>query len=191
MLGTTKTELIRKSVHTAGLLAIPMLYYSQRLVVGIIVFFLMLYPFIEVGLAKGFNVPLLSQLTHYSKRPHEHNVGFAWAAYFIAMGYLFSVALFPRNIACVAILHTSAGDTAAALAGQQWGRVKLFYNPSKSWVGAGAYLAVTFLGGLFFLSPGTSLLLAVLGSVVESLPLKNMDNLLIPVTISLGANFLV
>jgi dolichol kinase len=172
----------------SGLIAIPLLFYSQKLVVGIIAFFFVLYPIIEMGLAKGFHIPLLSHLTKNSKRPHEHRSGFAWPAYFIAIGYLFSIIFFRREVACLAILHVSLGDSIAAIVGQQWGKSKLPFNHDKSWLGSGAYLVATFLAGLFFLPWLPSLILAVTGALIESLPFKNFDNLLIPVVISLLAN---
>lgn len=193
MIGTTRTELIRKAVHSSGLIAIPLLFYSPKLVVGIIAFFFVLYPIIEMGLAKpdsgkGFHIPLLSPLTKESKRPHEQHSGFAWPAYFIAIGYLFSIIFFRREVACLAIIHVSLGDSVAAVVGQRWGRSKLPFNHGKSWLGSGAYLVATFLAGLFFLPWLPSLILAVTGALIESLPFKNFDNLLIPVVISLLAN---
>ena len=107
----------------------------------------------------------------------------------MALGDLFAIIFFEKNIAALAIFHVSLGDTVASLVGQQWGKKKLPFNPRKSWLGTFSYVAVTFIGGLFFLAPLPALLIACLGALVEALPLHNFDNLLIPVTVSIAAKF--
>ncbi len=185
MIPASRRELIRKGVHTAGLLFIPLLYYSEKIVLGIIGFFFIVYPIIEWGLIKGWHIPLISALTKYSKRPDEQKLGFAWPAYFLAIGVMFSLIFFDRRIAALAIFHVCLGDTVAAVSGRCWGKTRLFFNRRKTWVGSLAYLLVTFVGGLYWLPPAQALLLATVGAAVESLPFKNLDNLLIPVVVSL------
>ena len=106
--------------------------------------------------------------------------------------------LFWRNspAGVVALMLLCGGDGLADIVGRRWGRVRLPFNPAKSWAGSlgmffGGYIfALALL--LFFnalgdfnppLAPGPTLLatglIALVATVVEALPLGEVDNLTI------------
>src|SRR3989304_1680973 len=60
----------------------------------------------------------------------------------------------------------------------QW----IFYNKKKSWEGTIAAWIVAFLCGLIYLPISYALLAASFSSIIESLPLKSLDNLLVPIS---------
>jgi phytol kinase len=100
-------------------------------------------------------------------------------------------------IGMIALMLMCGGDGLADILGRRYGTVKIPWNRQKSWVGS----ATMFLGGLifaavillpfvvfgYFPAPYTAylpglLLIAFVATLVESLPLKDLDNLTIPLT---------
>jgi phytol kinase len=101
-------------------------------------------------------------------------------------------------IGIVALMMLSGGDGLADILGRRFGKKKLLWNPSKSWVGSlgmflgGWLFALAMLAffvsiGVFSISLNTYLLpitlIAIICMLVESLPVKDFDN----ITITLAA----
>jgi phytol kinase len=100
-------------------------------------------------------------------------------------------------IGIIALMLMCGGDGLADIFGRKWGSSKLYWNREKSWVGSfGMFLGGWILSSIviwiyisigifshpiqFFILPIT--IIALVGTLVESLPLKDFDN--ITVTIS-------
>jgi len=98
-------------------------------------------------------------------------------------------------IGMIALMLMCGGDALADILGRRYGKTKLPWNRTKSWVGSlgmftggwafsllilGFYVALgSFSGGfLSFLIPVT--LIAIGGTFVESLPFENIDNITVP-----------
>ncbi len=118
------------------------------------------------------------------------------ATYFL-IGSLVSVLAFPRDIAILAILFLSLGDSSAAIIGIWKGRVRLW---GKSLEGDAACLVVCLAISLLFASisgrPALTVALvgAVFAAIFQALPLPINDNLTIPIgsgLAMLAANSLV
>jgi phytol kinase len=99
-------------------------------------------------------------------------------------------------IGIVALMLMCGGDGLADVAGRQWGIVKLPWNANKSWAGSLGML----LGGWFFamgifaiyvaagVFPGpvttripALTIIAITGTLVEMLPLKDVDNITVTI----------
>lgn len=104
-------------------------------------------------------------------------------------------------VGIIALMLMCGGDGLADIFGRKWGSIKLPWNRAKSWAGSigmlvgGWILSVLILWvftimGIFsssvpsYLLPVT--LIAIVGTLVESLPLKDIDN----ITITLSAMIL-
>lgn len=101
-------------------------------------------------------------------------------------------------VGIVALMLMCGGDGLAEIIGRRFGKTRLPWNRSKSWAGSLAMflggwgfslaiLALYIFGGIY---PGTLstyllplLLIALVGALVETLPLKDIDN----ITITLSA----
>ncbi len=94
-------------------------------------------------------------------------------------------------IGIIALMLMCGGDGLADVTGRIWGRLKLPWNPNKSWAGSlgmffgGWILALVIFAvfrsaGVFHQSVGNSLialiLIALVGTIIESLPLRDIDN---------------
>lgn len=94
----------------------------------------------------------------------------------------------------VALMMMCGGDGLADIIGRRWGQVKLPFNPDKSWAGSGAmavasfifaYGFLVFFNQLGYLHPALNLqgaaakvvAIALVTTLVEALPLRNIDNL--------------
>jgi len=101
-------------------------------------------------------------------------------------------------IGVIALMLMCGGDGLADIFGRQWGKRKLLWNKEKSWAGSfGMFLGGWLLSILivwiysamgvfsnpikYYLLPIS--IIAIVGTIVESLPLKDIDN----ITITLSA----
>jgi len=100
-------------------------------------------------------------------------------------------------IGIVALMLMCGGDGLADILGRRYGKVKLPWNQNKSWVGSsgmffggwlmalGILVVLNAFGGIpgnisTYLIPVT--LIAIAGTVVETLPIKDMDNITVTLT---------
>lgn len=101
-------------------------------------------------------------------------------------------------VGIVALMLLCGGDGLADILGRRFGKVKLPWNPTKSWIGslgmflgswifAAAVMAIFTLVGVFP-APMTSYLpaislIALIGTLVETLPIKDMDNITVTLAV--------
>jgi phytol kinase len=99
-------------------------------------------------------------------------------------------------VGIVSLMILCGGDGLADLAGRRYGRRRLPHNPGKSWAGSAAMLACGFLLALAMVTvfqrvglvasstatAGRIALIALGCTLVESLPLADVDNLTISLT---------
>ena len=172
-------ELLRKSTHLSGLV-LPILYifldkHDMLLIVGGITGIA-----IVVELLKWLYSPFGELFFRYFKpllRSHERKGAITGATYFIASNFL-CIFFFEKNIAIVCIFFMVLGDTAAALVGTRWGRIKLIGK--KSLEGSAACFVVCGVIALFWLNPIIGLTGAFVATLVELLPLRIDDNFTVP-----------
>ncbi len=108
-------------------------------------------------------------------------------------------------VGIVGLMLMCGGDGLADIFGRKWGTQKIMWNKGKSWVGsAGMFLGgwvlsvfvlwVFTLAGVFSGSIQTYLLpvtlIAVIGTLVESLPLKDIDNITVTAAAAIAGYFL-
>jgi len=121
---------------------------------------------------------------------------------FIAVTILY---WYDSPIGIVALMLMCGGDGLADVIGRRYGKIKLPWNPDKSWAGTlgmlvGGWVFATGIliayGALsIFPNPWISYLpavtaIAIAGSLVESLPLHDIDNLTVTVTAVILGSFL-
>ena len=124
-------------------------------------------------------------------RTHEQKGAITGATFYI-VSTLLCILFFDKPIAIVSIFFIIFGDTAAALVGMKWGRIKLIGN--KSLEGSAACFIVCAVITLFWLNPIIGLAGAFVATFVELLPLRIDDNLTMPlisgVVMQLMTNYL-
>lgn len=118
-------------------------------------------------------------------RQHEISGGFTGASYILTTS-LVMIIFFPKTITVAALVFIIVGDTAAALIGRRFGRIR--YLGGKSLEGSAACLTASFLASL--LVPGLPLAAGLIGAftatVAEALSGSLDDNLTVPLASGLA-----
>ncbi|MEK7805263.1 MAG: haloacid dehalogenase-like hydrolase [Planctomycetota bacterium] len=129
----------------------------------------------------GYSFPMLGSITKSSIRRMEER-GIAFGPITLVLGAILALLFFPAIIASTVILIVAFADAAATIVGRSMGNHRIFYNKKKSWEGTIAAWTVAFLCGLIYLPISYALLAASFSSIIESLPLKSLDNLFVPIS---------
>jgi len=184
-------EVIRELIHACGFI-VPFLslWVGLFAVVFLIVVVTFLYVASELIAMEGKGLPLFSLIKRYAATDAEL-YEFAFAPVFFALGILFTLVLFPAPASGAAIAIFSLGDSAAAIFGRIFGKRRLAFNKGKTLEGTIIGFLFGFLGALFFVEPLEAFAGAVVGMVVECLPLPISDNLAVPLTTGIVLTFLV
>lgn len=112
-----------------------------------------------------------------------------------AMAILLSILTFPKPYALIAIYTLAIADPLSAIIGIRFGKHRIVSH--KTLEGSGAFFVATFFicffilysgeTDFFWVTVGTSSLIALLASIFEMLPIKLDDNLTIPLVVGFMA----
>jgi len=186
-LGELKAELIRKAVHIL-IAMVPALAEMNRsntvlLLMGGVLF----YTWAESMRFLGFTLPFISSFTGAVLRKREQG-RFALGPVTLGLGALMALLLFPSNVAAAAIYALAFGDSAAGLVGRFLGRMRPAFLAGKSLEGSLACFVSAFLAGFMVFQEWKIAIAVGLGAAfADALPVKDFDNLLLPLTAGLGA----
>lgn len=184
-----KRELLRKLLHAAVVVGfIPIAAVSKGILILVIVGGLVLYLFYESYVARGGSLPLVTKLVDKIKRFKETEI--AHAPFIMGAGIILTVIAFPFRPATAGFLQLAVCDMVATLAGKKWGRHPLPHAPEKTLEGSLAFFLVAALMMPFLYPLPGALLLAFVGAAIESLPYKDWDNFLIPVSVAAVASLI-
>lgn len=188
-----KGELFRKSLHVCialvpGIASVAGVFSAVVLLVsGIIV-----YTISEALRLSGRTVPIIGQITMLAMR--ERDKGFVLGPVTLAIGALLALSLYPEPAAAIGIYSLAFGDGIASIAGKAFGTIKLPFTGGKSLEGSLACFLVVFLT-VQFLEPSVTLqsmlMVALSATVLEALPSKDFDNILLPIGTGLVAQFIL
>ncbi|MDO8461355.1 MAG: hypothetical protein Q7S98_00690 [Deltaproteobacteria bacterium] len=183
-------EAPRKLVHLSGLLLLPFLFRFSLFVVWGLAAASVFYLIVELLRIRRKEIRFVSQWVHACKRASEMKT-ISWAAPLLAVGIMLSISFFIYPATACGLIHACLADTAAALVGRRWGETKIFYSSHKSYLGSAAYFTTALLATLFYVPFWIALPLAVIGMVLESFPIRDWDNFLIPLGVSFSASLLL
>jgi phytol kinase len=181
-------EVVRKSLHMAmgvATLSFPWLFNSAWAVVALAVLSALFLTAIE-RLPRWRDS--LGQVVAGVQRRSWGTLFFA-----LAVALVFAMSDGDPLLYCVPVAMLTFGDSLAALVGHRFGMVKFQTGEGrKSWEGAGAMFAVTFLvvlAGLLLWPPAgmnwlekllAALMMGLVGMVVEAVSWRGLDNLFLP-----------
>ena len=173
-------EIRRKLLHI--LIAFVPLFSSFVYNTTLLVLFsiLVVYMISECLRVNGYSFPLLGGITRSSIRKLEER-GFAFGPVTLVLGAILSLLFFPVVIASTVIWIVAFADTAATIIGRSLGNHRIPYNIKKSIEGSLSAWIVAFFCGCIYLPLFPALLAASFSSIIESLPLRSLDNLLMPI----------
>ena len=180
-------ELIRKSIHmlialVPSLAAIDRSNTALFLMTGVL-----FYSCAEGMRFLGFSLPLVSSVTRVVSRRREQG-RFAIAPLTLGLGALLAISIFPTPVASAAIYALAFGDSISTLTGKFLGRLRPAFLFGKSVEGSLACLAVsTLVGYLVFSDLKTALAVGFASVLVDALPLREFDNILMPLAVGFAA----
>lgn len=178
-------EIFRKSIHVCAAM-IPFfasIMFTQTLV--LLSFMICTYIVAEHCRTSGRAIPIITGITNFAARKRDEGK-FILGPVTLAFGILLSLILFPLPVAKIGIYALAFGDGLASVAGKLFGKREIPFSKGKTFEGSFACFIAVFLSS--WLSTHALLLsleVAILAMAIEILPLKDYDNLCIPVLISL------
>lgn len=186
-----RKEFFRKSIHLCTLLVpFALHFFYLPVIIGLSVV-LVLYCIAETLRMHGKNVPVISAVTAAAARKRDEN-RFVLGPVTLCAGVLLTALIFEPTPAAIGIFALGAGDGLASLVGKMFGKTKIPFTGGKSVVGSLTCFFVIFLLTFAVLKNCfASLLIALVGMLVEVLPFKDFDNLLIPLILAAFATFLI
>ncbi len=183
-------ELFRKSIHMLSA-AVPFLlsvaYWPTLILLMTVV---LVYSLSELARMHGVEIPVISKITTVAARKRDENK-FVLGPVTLTVGIILSALLWKGEGACIGIFALAFGDGSASLMGKLFGTVKVPFADGKTVAGSLTCFIAIFLSSFCVCRNALeALVLALVGMIIEVLPLKDLDNLVIPVAIGALAFFI-
>ncbi|NIZ46336.1 phosphatidate cytidylyltransferase [Entomospira nematocerorum] len=183
---TARQELMRKVIHMGSILSIFVAKYSLPLLISILVFVTLVYIFAEsLRLIRG-GKSLITQIVALTKRGNEEDRP-ALGPITLSIGVMCAFIFFPPVAARIAVAALAFGDGLASLVGRLFGKTRPAFLQGKSVEGSLSCFVAVFVTTWIF-SKGhlpLSVIIAIVVTVVEALPLKSFDNIAIPIIVGM------
>ncbi len=173
-------EIRRKGMHVlvACMPLFPTGFYPTMFTV--IVLLMAAYAISECFRINGYSFPLLGGITRSSIRKAEER-GFAFGPITLLSGASLSLVFFSPVVSSTVIWIVAFADTIATIVGRSIGNHRIPYNVKKSIEGSLAAWIVAFLCGCVYLPLLPAILSGLFASLIESLPLRSLDNFFVPI----------
>lgn len=186
-----KKECFRKSIH---LCAVFIPFFLDRFywpIVFLLFFVLVVYIICEILRCKGKTVFLISKITDIASRKRDEN-HFVLGPVTLTLGILITALIFDPLPAKIGILSLALGDGLASLFGKLFGHVHIPFTSGKTVAGSlTCFIAIFLSSFLCCKNPLYALVFGFFGMVVEIFPLKNLDNIVLPVLVAFIASLLL
>ncbi len=186
-----RIELVRKSIHMLICLVPLLASIDKGFAFALLAGGIVIYTYSEILRSEGRSVALIAGIKEMALRERDKS-HFAMGPVTLAMGAMAALFFYPQPAAAVAIYALAFGDGFASLAGKLVGRRRIPFAGGKTYAGSFAcFAAVLFatyrLTGSFI----NSLLIALIATLTELLPLNDFDNLFIPIVTGYSATMLI
>jgi len=183
-------EVFRKLLHLTGLFVAVTAPRFPGVVSILLIIAMALYLVCEFWRLNGVGLPLVRSVSRLAMRRRESRES-AIAPLTLALGVLFSLWCVPHAIGLACILIACISDSGAALIGSRWGKVPWAYNRFKTVEGSAVFLVSAVVCALVYLPWPQAMLLAAIATFIESLPLQDWDNFVVPAASGLAASLLL
>ena len=184
-------ELFRKSIHLCSAfipLLLRYLYWPVIITFSIIV---ILYTIAELARLHGKTVPIISAVTAAAARKRDENK-FVLGPVTLTLGIILCALIWKPVPASIGIYALAFGDGLASLAGKLFGKVRIPFTKGKTAAGSLTCFSAIFISSyLVGKNAEAALIIATAGMFIEVLPLKDFDNIIIPVALGGIAQYLL
>ncbi|MDY6396466.1 MAG: phosphatidate cytidylyltransferase [Treponema sp.] len=180
-LTSLRKEFFRKTIHICTAFVPLFMHFARVPAILCLCLAGILYIIAESLRSNGHEIPLVSDITAAAARKRDENK-FVLGPVTLVAGIITAAVLWNETAASVGIFALAFGDGLASLAGKSFGKIRVPYTHGKTVEGSLTCFAAIF-SSTFFVTNNCqmSLLVAIVGALIEVLPLKDFDNLIIPV----------
>ncbi len=183
-------EFIRKIIHLMIALVPSLAAWNFPLTVSLLILGILVYSSAEYLRTRGHLVPIISNITAMAARNRDQG-HFVLGPVTLGIGALSALLLYPHPAAAIAIYALAFGDGLSSLAGKFLGGPQIPFTGGKTLCGSLTGFLAVFLSVMFFSnSIFIVFILASTAMILEALPSKDMDNIIIPVGTGLAAYLL-
>ena len=152
---------------------------------------LFIYCISEILRLSGTQVPIISKITEVAARKRDENK-FVLGPVTLVLGIISALLLWENDAARIGIYALAFGDGLASLFGKLFGKRRIPFTSGKTYIGSITCFVAVFISSFCVCKNLLySLLIAFVAMVLEMLPLKDFDNVLLPVCIGALAQFLI
>lgn len=187
-----RIEILRKSIHLL-IAFVPSLVRFIGIIPTLVVLGsgTLVYTVCEALRMSGIEVPLVSRVTSLAARRRDAGK-YVMGPVTLGLGAMLALLLYPDPAASAAIYALAFGDGLSSLIGKLFGQIRLPLTHGKSLEGSLTCFAAVFVSA-YGLSkkPLASLGLAAFATIVEAMPLKDLDNIVLPVLTGAAAYLLL
>lgn len=185
-----RTEILRKSIHFLIALVPTMAMISKTGTLALLACGVLVYSYAETLRLSGIIVPVISQITSMAARKRDMG-RFVLGPVTLGIGAMLALLLYPAPAASIAIYALAFGDGFASLVGKLVGTIRPSFLMGKSVEGSLAcFIAVFFLSYRVSGSISVATVAAFTATLIEVFPLKDYDNILMPIGVGFAVQFL-
>ncbi len=182
-------EIFRKSIHLCSGFVPLLLKISYPITIALLCFAGAFYTLTQILSLRGVKVPLVSDITDMAARERDRGK-FVLGPLTLVAGILLAALLCPPKAAAVGILALAFGDGLASLAGKFLGNLRIPHTGGKTCAGSLMCFVAIFVSSFCVTGRADlSLAAALCGMFIEVLPLKDFDNILIPLLLGKVAQY--
>jgi phytol kinase len=184
-----RIEILRKSIHLLIALVPTLAWINTPVTIALLAAGTLVYTACEALRMKGIRVPVVSRVTSLAARRRDTGK-FVRGPITLGLGALLCLLIFPYEAASIAIYSLAFGDGLSSLVGKLFGRIRLPLTGGKSLEGSlTCFTAVFIASSLVSRNPIGSLGVAAVAMVTEAAPLKDFDNIILPLVAGAAALF--
>jgi dolichol kinase len=185
-----RSEFLRKALHFLICLAPLMAHRFFVVTIAFLVAGTAFYFYVETLRLAGIKIPIVSRLTDIASRPRDRG-RIVLGPVTLGVGALLALILFRPPICDIAIFALALGDGLAGLVGRLVGKHRPAILCGKSVEGsASCFIAVYIVTYFVTKNYSWAALAAASATVVEALPLDDIDNILIPLAVGLTLRYI-
>lgn len=175
-----QTEFYRKAIHLLVAFVPMMASINYLATLGLLGAGTILYTIAEKLRFDGVYIPLISDLTVIASRKRDTG-RFVLGPVTLAVGAMAALLFYPNVASALAIYALAFGDGLASLVGKLAGRIEIPFTNGKTVAGSSAcFLVVLSISLQVTGSAPLSLITASAATLLEIIPMKDFDNILIP-----------
>jgi len=185
-----RTEILRKSIHLLIAFVPGLAAINLGLAVGLLTGGVLFYATCESLRMEGFSVPVISKVTALAARRRDGS-RFVLGPVTLGIGALLSLLLYPNPAASIAIYTLAFGDGLSSLVGKSFGSIRIPFTGGKSVEGSLTCLVAVYVAAFAVTGDSArSLAVGIAAMVIEAAPMKDFDNIVLPVSVGAIASLL-